>query len=362
MTRNWNGFRILATGIVIMGAGVFFSCAQDTQSPLNPSMVEKGVSADGPGLDVQPDIPNQPYPLTKITTYGASNPTISPDGKWMVCTNNSGNLVRIPSTGGMPTPLGIKASSSDWSRTGNQVAFVDELKRLCTINPFTLQITILNPGPLVDWPAWSPANDAIAVNVAGGIGLISYPGGTNLPMPCTDPIYGGPCDGANPAWSPDAQWVGFQDGDVLLQENPITGEVAAILGGLGVIADPSWSPDGQWVAFSLKDKILPGHAHANMHIVVYDVSGRDRGLIGITTTDATCTADPTNDRAPHWSPDSRSIYFSSNREGTTNIWKASFNSTTPGGTVTPLPGTGSLPPKYDTRSTPVGRHRTGSGN
>jgi Tol biopolymer transport system component len=329
---------------------------------MSPSVAEKGVGSSGSGINFEPNLPNQPYPLQKITTYGASNPTVSPDGQWMVCTNAAGYLVRIPIGGGAPTPLGVKASSSDWSRTGNQVAFVDDLQRLCTINPFTLHITVLNNGPFVDWPTWSPNSDFVAVNRTGGIDLVSYPGGVRDSLPCTDPVYGGACAGENPSWSPDVDWLSFQNNDGILRQNPGSGAVGVVLSGLGDVVEPSWSPDGQWVAFARKDKLLPGHTHENYHLWVFDVSGLERGLTMITTTDATCTSDPTNDLAPHWSPDSRSIYFSSNRGGTTNIWKASFNTTTPGGTVTQLPVTVATPSKYDNRSTPTGRNHTGSGN
>jgi TolB protein len=74
------------------------------------------------------------------------------------------------------------------------------------------------------------------------------------------------------------------------------------------VTQPAWSPDGRWIAFVR----AAGGEIGNIWVI--DASGYALGLHQVT-------AGAYSDSRPAWSPDGGSIYFSSNRSGSGQIWK-----------------------------------------
>jgi Tol biopolymer transport system component len=127
----------------------------------------------------------------------------------------------------------------------------------------------------------------------------------------------------NPSWAPDGRRVafsgisgGFNDLFVYdLETNQLTRLTSDPYSEL----HPAWSPDGRSIAFgtdrftSSLDTIRVG----DQRIGVIDVETRQiREVAGF--------ADAKN-ISPRWTPDGRSLYFLSNRQGITNVYRASLD-------------------------------------
>jgi len=155
-----------------------------------------------------------------------------------------------------------------------------------------------------------------------------------------------------PSWSPDGSTLAYAQlndlGSWDIWEVPALGGAPrkVILNA----ADPSWIPDGHSLVYrNLSDEQIwiSGTAGENAHALVHGIpyrwateprvspdgrmvalavrsTGGPYGELGVADVSTGAVRLLTNDNAlalsPAWSPDSRSIYFSSSRGGTVNIW------------------------------------------
>jgi Tol biopolymer transport system component len=130
----------------------------------------------------------------------------------------------------------------------------------------------------------------------------------------------------NPAWSPDGRSIafsaligGFNDLYVYdLQANQLkrlTSDPFAEL-------DPAWSPDGRRLAFATDrfttdlQEIVPG----SLRIAVMDVASGDVQQVG--------GFENAKNISPQWTPDGRALYFLSDHQGITNIYRAEIGGAT----------------------------------
>jgi Tol biopolymer transport system component len=131
----------------------------------------------------------------------------------------------------------------------------------------------------------------------------------------------------NPAWSPDGNLIVFSGlrgglNDLFIYDlaaknvRRLTNDAYAEL-------DPSWSPDGRQIAFST-DRFstkLPSLEEGTLRLAIMDVaSGQVREAGGFAGA---------KNISPQWSQDGRALYFLSDREGITNIYRVAVDGGTP---------------------------------
>ena len=279
------------------------------------SLVALAMPSCGSEEITKPGTPTITAPV-QLTTFGGSSPTASPDGQWVVF--NDGNVIAKvkPDGAQLDTIASISCDPdwSDWTRKVNSIV----CGTVATIDANTGNVVLVrsNDNCFEDYPAWSPSGTQIAVTsrCPDRIVLLAYPGGDTSTVPCTDPDGSG-CAGEGPTWSGDGNWLAFEDGLQILKV-PRNGGTAQVVYDGAVdskdVTKPAWSPNGEWIAFVREDSI------STSHIWVADARGASFGLWQVTTG-------PHMDFHPAWSPDSRFIYFSSNRSGQSQVWKAGFS-------------------------------------
>ena len=116
----------------------------------------------------------------------------------------------------------------------------------------------------------------------------------------------------SPAWSPDGQWLAYVSFETkhsaVYVQLVSTGERRQVSARTGINGAPAWSPDGKKLALTL------GGGAGNLDIYVLDLA--TQGLTRITD-------DPAIDTEPEWAPDGHSIYFTSDRAGSPQIYQIS---------------------------------------
>jgi Tol biopolymer transport system component len=173
-----------------------------------------------------------------------------------------------------------------------------------------------------------------------------------------------PSNDHEPAFSPDGSQIAFRSerdgGGIFLMG--ATGESVRRLTDKGF--DPAWSPDGRTIVYSSQPAIHPASVFGDADLFVVDVaSGSSRvffhqadvmqpvwsphgdrvafwiarkGRRDIMTIDKSgdpasiqdITADDAIDWSPMWSADGRYLYFSSDRDGTMNLWRVAVDEKT----------------------------------
>jgi eukaryotic-like serine/threonine-protein kinase len=126
--------------------------------------------------------------------------------------------------------------------------------------------------------------------------------------------------GFNPAWSPDGKEIAVADESI---RSPLTRNttsrlwaVSVATGAKRLITDrdavqPSWSPNGHRIAYWGLPK-----GGGQRDIWTIPAAGAAPGAAAVAVTN-----DPAVDWNPVWSPDGNFLYFSSDRNGTMNLWR-----------------------------------------
>lgn len=273
--------------------------------------------AGGPGCESGTDVPppeEGPATPVQVTFAGGDSPALSPDGASLAFTTGGNIAVMQLSNGAIDTII-EGAKHPDWNPAGELLA-VGSGDWVGIVNVATKEVEVVldATGTEAD-PDWSPSGDELTVTNRSpdGIGIIPYPSGELANVPCEDPD-GGNCAGEGPTWSPDGDWIAFEDGVRLLKVRRSGGAGEVVVEPGEDVADvyhPAWSPNGRWIAF-----VAPSDGGTGSDIWVADARGSARGLWRVTSGSA--------DWSPAWSPRSDVIYFASDRSGQTEVWKVGF--------------------------------------
>lgn len=179
------------------------------------------------------------------------------------------------------------------------------------------------------WPVWSPDGNYIAFRRDGadaGYYVIASLGGgeTKIANPAARPRLMG---GVNLDWSPDGTWLAITEGPTRTSTASLyaishpSRDRRKLTEGKPFLALPSISPDGRKIAY------IMGASYQSHDLYVQAIDGGSPRRI---TSDFRWIAGIT------WTPDSRSLIFSSDRGGLFMLWKVSASGGTP--QLVPAPG------------------------
>ncbi|HZS47309.1 MAG TPA: S9 family peptidase [Blastocatellia bacterium] len=248
-----------------------------------------------------------------------ADPQISPDGKWVAYTVGSTNLKdeksenqiwMIPTAGGEAIPMTMKGSSASsprWSPDGKYLAFIaarnegkTQVWLLNRLGGEAQQLTEVKQG--VSGFEWSPDSSKILLT-------IQDPRPEDMESPNKD---GGaaPKSKTQPPWVIDRlqfkqDVIGYLDHrrNHFFVFDMATKKVTQITSGDFDDSQAEWSPDSKSIAFT-SNRGDNADATYNTDIWVVDVNNTDQGksLRRVTTN-------PGRDRSPAWSPDGKWIAY-----------------------------------------------------
>ena len=171
--------------------------------------------------------------------------------------------------------------------------------------------------------AWDPSGTRFAFAALGRgepvLTIVEVESGRReeFPLGALDEVY-------NPSWSPDGGRLVFSalDGGLtdLFVFTPATGALERLTTDAFVELHPAWSPDGRSIAFATDrfTSSLDELRFGPLRIAVLDLGGGSVRALA-----------PELSRAkqinPQWAPDGRGIYFISDRDGVSNVFRAAVD-------------------------------------
>ncbi len=273
------------------------------------------------------------------SSAGESGGRWSPDGKsyLYVSSTEGGSQVWVSgfdSASGMPigapkkiTSISTEADGAIWSPDGKNIVFVSEVFPGCmddSCNKFSDQERANSKVKAVvfehllfrHWNHYSAGKRShlFVVPAEGGVAKDLTPGDHDVPPFSLggQDAYAISPDGKEVAFTSNWDEVGATSTNNDIFVVPITGgEPKKLSTSPGGDSTPLYSPDGKWLAWRMQKR--PGYESDRFRLVVYD---RNSGEIRNLTEDFDQWVE-----AIAWSPDSKTIYFTSENKGEAPIYR-----------------------------------------
>lgn len=273
------------------------------------------------------------------TPAGESGGHWSPDGKSYLYLNSADGGTQVwvrgfDSASGTPsvaatkiTNISTEADGAIWSPDGKNIVFISEVFPGCmddACNKFSdqeranskVKAMVFEHLLFRHWNHYSTGKRShlFVVSAEGGVAKDLTPGDHDVPpfsLGGQDPYAISP-DGKEVAFTSNWDEVGATSTNNDIFVVPITGgEPKKLSTSPGGDSTPLYSPDGKWLAWRMQKRA--GYESDRFRLVVYD---RKSGEIRNLTEDFDQWVE-----AMAWSPDSKFIYFTSEKEGAAPIYR-----------------------------------------
>jgi Tol biopolymer transport system component len=188
-----------------------------------------------------------------------------------------------------------------WSPDGSKVAYLTEVSRLVVVLADGSHRRVLTRFPTQSKAAWSPDGSMLAFARRGDLFVIRSGGGGLRRLTATRRSEG------EPAWSPHGGLIAFTASRSIWTMRADGTHARKLPGAVG--SSPAWSPDGRRIAFT--SGRTPSFFNPELWVMKADGSGQHRILEAATPDGHVWSYS-----SPAWSPDGRSIVFSSIENGT----------------------------------------------
>jgi len=267
-----------------MGQGKIFKC-----TPC-------GLACDSKTFTEAGKCPDCNMALQELGAYNFRWPSLSPDGKQLLYTNDSTGqeYIYLSSANGNNKRQMTKGSTPVWSPDGSKIIYIDSIAIVMVESTGDSRIVVSDKfkGEGPQTPAWGA--DANTILFAQG----KFPDINIFRMSLHDyqPIQLTFDAGLKyaPVLSPDGKKIAYtqmRKGIMVLT----VGATPVVLTTGGEY--PRWSPDGKWIAYQRR-------VNGKFLISTVSVAGGEP----VNLTDGS-----SDDELPAWSPDGKQIYFQSNR-------------------------------------------------
>ncbi|MFN2564080.1 MAG: amidohydrolase family protein [Gemmatimonadaceae bacterium] len=227
--------------------------------------------------------------------------SFTPDSRAVVV-SYGGKIWRVPVDGSAATPIPFRVQTQ--IEVGPKVAFTYRVEDTPEFQ--VRQIRDAVP---------SPDGRRLALVATDRLYVMDFPGGTPRRLTALD------ANEAQPAWSPDGQWIAFvtwsRDGGQLYKIRAAGGQPVALTAAAAVYVQPAWSLDGTRVVAlrSSAQALRESGGFGGPAELVWVPAGGGR---------ATVIGTAQGRSAPHFSRDSSRIYLYSGGEGLVSIrWDGS---------------------------------------